>query len=674
MHANVEVYRPAESGEYETTIIDRTQAVPSLLAISALASRLKMISIYVTFTKKDDVAHQAIIIEYESVVEEEATLNLTMLTAPRFYSKEEDVWSYRKKHQEVDDNRKNVVAVFVEVEATCPDQTVELIASINLPPSAPGVIDGTQSAQSVFESSSFSWSESSSAGMIQAPRFIKALENTTAVTGQCHRFKCIVVGSPTPTVRWYVDGDAIHNSDVYQTVYEDGVCILIIRELAIEDEGEYSCEANNDAGRAITKCFLRIITEADLKCQEQIICSNILHGSKLNANNDNFAFLADSISSDFDVNRVICHNSFPDCSSLSKSSTAHPLEQTFCSASFEFMRNKLVKAEALGIVTCYTSTQKGLRRNLASLEQNSNISICIPSAKMVCEFIWPCANSEEFKFGIILPTEQTTNILIKISKAAQAEQSQHLLSVKKSLYETVSLAICQPWEELVLWKRPENEYISNNAFALMQEKALQISAQILIRNNCKTPHKSLTKSFELKSDCIVCKSQFYVDIEIEIEKKVRQSMATFSILVCPILRIQQSISTPETVTKKRKNECRRRTGSNTYSFPQNFTNNGQESCCNITPSNGIIDEETEIHSNPSAIVQRCVDELLDSEIPSSASYAEQVYKGNERDEPSNKTIGKLLGTLIPEVFLSCSFHRESEHNEMVENLPSPLLL
>lgn len=45
------------------------------------------------------------------------------------------------------------------------------------------------------------------------PKFIKTLENVTAVVGQFHQFKCIVSGAPAPTIRWYVDGDVIHDSE-----------------------------------------------------------------------------------------------------------------------------------------------------------------------------------------------------------------------------------------------------------------------------------------------------------------------------------------------------------------------------------------------------------------------------------------------------------------------------
>ncbi|VDO14464.1 unnamed protein product, partial [Brugia timori] len=168
----------------------------------------------------------------------------------------ESIWSYEKKYEKSEETEANVIAVFVEVNATCPNQMIELIASVSLPPTVHDITDVTQPLQPL-EPSSISWSESSSTGLFQVPKFIKTLENTTAIVGQCHQFKCIVSGTPAPVIRWYVDGDVIHNSGI---IYEDGVCILKIREVAIEDEGEYTCEATNDAGQAITKCFLQTIS------------------------------------------------------------------------------------------------------------------------------------------------------------------------------------------------------------------------------------------------------------------------------------------------------------------------------------------------------------------------------------------------------------------------------
>lgn len=44
----------------------------------------------------------------------------------------------------------------------------------------------------------------------------------------------------------------------YEILYEDGVSILRFNRVVLEDEGEYSCEAENSCGQAVTKAFVRI--------------------------------------------------------------------------------------------------------------------------------------------------------------------------------------------------------------------------------------------------------------------------------------------------------------------------------------------------------------------------------------------------------------------------------
>ncbi|VDK48693.1 unnamed protein product, partial [Anisakis simplex] len=255
-NANIEVRKPFEQGEHITTIIDKVKIIPEILAIAAAATKIQITNVYITLTKKGEVAHQALVIEYESYIEDEASLNIALLTVPAFHSKQEEIWTRETRIKETYDER-NIVAVFVEVDANCPNQSVELVASVNIPVISNANLSGIQrwSTSSVVERSD-SITESSSYGVFEAPRFLKQLENVTTAIGNALQFKCIVSGMPMPEIRWFVDGDEIHTSRVYETVYEDGVCILRINEVVLEDEGEYMCEATNPSGRAITKCFL----------------------------------------------------------------------------------------------------------------------------------------------------------------------------------------------------------------------------------------------------------------------------------------------------------------------------------------------------------------------------------------------------------------------------------
>ncbi|EYB85418.1 hypothetical protein Y032_0298g1745 [Ancylostoma ceylanicum] len=252
--AQVEILRPNEANEAVVKIVDVEKIIPDLLRVAAAASKLKLENVTVSLVKQPDTAHHELVIEYESHVEDTAEFNLSQIVYdhPQEERKEE-VWSRRSRFSEVDEN---VVAVFVEVDANCPDQSVEILATVNAP--VEEKIDSKRPFSPDVAEVSESITESSLATGQQPPRFFRELKDCSTVVGKTVQFKCIVSGMPTPEVKWYVDGDVIQQSREYDIVYEDGVCILRINEALAEDEGEYSCEATNSVGRAETKCFLRV--------------------------------------------------------------------------------------------------------------------------------------------------------------------------------------------------------------------------------------------------------------------------------------------------------------------------------------------------------------------------------------------------------------------------------
>lgn len=44
----------------------------------------------------------------------------------------------------------------------------------------------------------------------------------------------------------------------YEILHEDGVCVFRFKKIVAEDEGEYSCEASNPSGHAVTKAFVKV--------------------------------------------------------------------------------------------------------------------------------------------------------------------------------------------------------------------------------------------------------------------------------------------------------------------------------------------------------------------------------------------------------------------------------
>lgn len=80
------------------------------------------------------------------------------------------------------------------------------------------------------------------------------------------QFVCIIVGNPTPTVRWILDGEFIpEDSTTYITEYHvDGTSTLSIKETFQEDEGEYTVEATNTFG--IVRSTAELVLEGRFLC------------------------------------------------------------------------------------------------------------------------------------------------------------------------------------------------------------------------------------------------------------------------------------------------------------------------------------------------------------------------------------------------------------------------
>lgn len=77
-------------------------------------------------------------------------------------------------------------------------------------------------------------------------------DENAVVTGELGRplvVRCLAYGYPQPTVFWYrgYDGNMVPYNDA---IYEARGNILLIRSLAIETLGEYTCQAYNGEGKA----------------------------------------------------------------------------------------------------------------------------------------------------------------------------------------------------------------------------------------------------------------------------------------------------------------------------------------------------------------------------------------------------------------------------------------
>ncbi|XP_068459615.1 obscurin isoform X1 [Clinocottus analis] len=117
--------------------------------------------------------------------------------------------------------------------------------------------DGTQTPTQDSQPSAFM------AGAAAAPVFLTELQTQDVPDGYPVSFDCVVIGKPTPTVRWYKDGKFLEENDHYM-INEDqeGCHQLIITTVLPTDMGVYRCTAENSSGIATTKAELRV----DMSC------------------------------------------------------------------------------------------------------------------------------------------------------------------------------------------------------------------------------------------------------------------------------------------------------------------------------------------------------------------------------------------------------------------------
>ncbi|OQV25891.1 Titin [Hypsibius exemplaris] len=91
------------------------------------------------------------------------------------------------------------------------------------------------------------------------PKVLKPPSDTSAFVGEAVTLRCTMDGSPKPEMRWYKGPHLVRNSKYYKTFVTDNVCTLVIRQVLLEDEGEYRCVGKNPHGEAEDSAYIRVL-------------------------------------------------------------------------------------------------------------------------------------------------------------------------------------------------------------------------------------------------------------------------------------------------------------------------------------------------------------------------------------------------------------------------------
>lgn len=90
------------------------------------------------------------------------------------------------------------------------------------------------------------------------PSFLLELKDRSTFEGKTVMLECIIVGQPEPEVIWYHDGVPVKESDEILLLFQGDHCSLLIKDVYVEDAGDYKVVAINSAGEASSSCHLAV--------------------------------------------------------------------------------------------------------------------------------------------------------------------------------------------------------------------------------------------------------------------------------------------------------------------------------------------------------------------------------------------------------------------------------
>lgn len=103
--------------------------------------------------------------------------------------------------------------------------------------------------------------------------FLTPLRDQTIQEGDTLTLKCQVNGEPQPELKWYRNGTELKADGDRCTIRLalDGTATLRLRDAQKSDSGEFRVEAVNPAGKAESKCQVRVLAEDEMPCAPKFI-------------------------------------------------------------------------------------------------------------------------------------------------------------------------------------------------------------------------------------------------------------------------------------------------------------------------------------------------------------------------------------------------------------------
>lgn len=90
-----------------------------------------------------------------------------------------------------------------------------------------------------------------------APAFKELFADRTCFENQPTKFECIVVGKPTPKIKWLFNGEPVSGKNFLVSTSGDRQ-VLSIPELSLNNQGKITCFAENEVGRSSCEAHLSV--------------------------------------------------------------------------------------------------------------------------------------------------------------------------------------------------------------------------------------------------------------------------------------------------------------------------------------------------------------------------------------------------------------------------------
>nr|XP_006823021.1 PREDICTED: titin-like [Saccoglossus kowalevskii] len=88
------------------------------------------------------------------------------------------------------------------------------------------------------------------------PVFKTEVKDVEVTHGQTATLECWIAGVPRPTITWYKEGEQVSGKKYTSICELDGRCMLIISPVTEDDDAEFECRAENEAGTISSFCEL----------------------------------------------------------------------------------------------------------------------------------------------------------------------------------------------------------------------------------------------------------------------------------------------------------------------------------------------------------------------------------------------------------------------------------